>query len=155
MTIRPSSDGLVSVSAARLREGRRRAAVAVWSERVGVRDREVCSERAWSDLLLGGWCLVDLFELAGRRYLIACRRRHAVGALTRAELACALLVASGRSPKAASIELGVHASTTSTHLRRAMKKLGISRRADLVAALGGQARRAESSSPRPAGSPPV
>lgn len=109
----------------------------------GTRARAVLDEaelaHAWRGMFFGRWSLVAQLESGGHRYLIARRRRHAEPAgdgLTPAETQCAMLLAKGRSPKAIAYELHISASTTSHHLRRAMQKLGVTRRAELAVAFG-------------------
>lgn len=116
---------------------RRKALALAAAGRASPLDAQQDVQRAWHELLTGGWALVDHFEHGGRRYLVARRRPPSGGqALTPAETACALLAAMGRSQKVIAHELGIRASTTSTHVRRAMRKLGLGRPTELVRVLG-------------------
>jgi DNA-binding CsgD family transcriptional regulator len=95
-------------------------------------------QRLWDELVGGRWALLDQFVQGGRRHLIARRRRSALGraALTPAEMISIATVVDGRPQKVAAAELGVAESTISTHVRRAMRKLGLATRADLARAFG-------------------
>jgi DNA-binding CsgD family transcriptional regulator len=96
------------------------------------------TQRLWDELIGGRWALIDQFIAGGRRHLIARRRcgRSARRALTPAEMVCVAAVLDGRAQKVAAAELGVTESTLSTHVRRAMRKLGLATRADLSRAFG-------------------
>lgn len=90
---------------------------------------------AWRGLVSGRWSLVDRFDADGRRVFLARRNdpreaRHT--ALTQLEINVARLAAVGHSNKLLAYELGVTESTISTALSRAVTKLGVGSRAELV-----------------------
>jgi DNA-binding CsgD family transcriptional regulator len=89
----------------------------------------------WRGLVAGQWSLVDRFESDGRRYLIAHRNVPQVtdprrlSARERQVVAYARL---GHSNKLIAYELGLAVSSIGTHLARAMAKLGLRTRRDLI-----------------------
>ena len=132
------AEGEARTSAAR--EALRDAAVAIDRARGGLRrtDPEAALE-AWRAMVKGRWTLVDRFESDGRRFLVA--RPNTPGAtarqgLSRMETLCALYAAMGHSGKLIAYELGIAESTVSTHLKSAMRKLGVRSRLALAGALG-------------------
>jgi DNA-binding NarL/FixJ family response regulator len=107
----------------------------------------------WRGIVDRACSLVDRFESDGRRYLVArvCTPGvHDPRRLSARERQVLLLIALGRSQKFAAYELGIRISTATTHVRNAMRKLGVQRRMDLVRvidelfAVGSRARSAES-----------
>jgi DNA-binding CsgD family transcriptional regulator len=90
----------------------------------------------WRELLDGGWTLVAQLERGGRRYLVARRGAARGDGLTRAEMVCAIYAARGYAQKWIAYELGIGEPTVSTHVRRAMRKLGVVCRAELAAVFG-------------------
>ena len=83
----------------------------------------------------GCWSLVDRFESDGRRYRIARPNDPAVEGppqLTERERLLGY-AAMGHTNQHIAYALGLAPSTVSTHLRRAMRHLGVKRRADLAA----------------------
>lgn len=109
------------------------------SDRERLRDAVVARERArlrgaeedaiagWTALVDGRWSLVDHFERAGRRYVVAIPNPPDVRAprrLTEMERAVLALVLLGRSNKAVAYELGIGVGTVSAHLRAGRRKLG-------------------------------
>lgn len=89
----------------------------------------------WRGLVAGRWSLVDQFDSDGRRYLVARRndpRTPDPRALTERERQVAHLVALGHSNKLIAYELGVSESSAASHLRRAIAKLGVQGRVQLV-----------------------
>ena len=133
-----TADACVANTSAGLR-GRRRLLAAALVDGRGAEHAQAPAERAWSTLLDGAWRLVDHFERDGRTYLLARRshvRSEAREVLTPAETVCAIYVGMGHSQKVIAAELGVSESTTSTHVRRAMRKLGLTSRADLARVFG-------------------
>ncbi len=94
---------------------------------------------AWGALLSGQWSLVHHFEQDGRRYLVARRsnaktRHHP--ALSRRETQVAGHAALGHSNKFIAFQLGLALSTVATHLAKALRKLGVSSRRELVQLFG-------------------
>jgi DNA-binding NarL/FixJ family response regulator len=89
----------------------------------------------WRALIAGRWSLLDHFDSDGRRYLIARPNEPAgVGfsALTQRERQVLGLAAHGHPYKIIAYELGLSVSTAATHLGRAMAKLGIDSRRQLL-----------------------
>jgi len=93
--------------------------------------------RPWQQLLRAERVAVDLFESRSRRYLVTRRvprAERAARALTRREREVVERVGAGESNKVIAIELCVAGSTVSTHIARALGKLGLSSRIDVVRA---------------------
>ncbi|MEZ4400150.1 MAG: helix-turn-helix transcriptional regulator [Kofleriaceae bacterium] len=91
----------------------------------------------WRGLLAGQWALLDSFE-HGERWFVVARKSAAPDphlALTDREQQVLGFAVRGHSNKWAALELGLTSSTIATHLRRAMTKLGLGSRAQLVQAL--------------------
>lgn len=89
----------------------------------------------WQGLIDGRWSLVDKFDGDGRRYLVAHANPHEVGdprALTPRERQVAALVGSGESNKVVAYRLGISVGAVATLLRRALDKLSIDSRAELI-----------------------
>jgi len=94
-------------------------------------------QAVWLGLVDGGWTLLDSFEQDDRWFVVA-RKRPSVdprAALTERERQVIALAVQGHSNKVAAYELGLTTSTIATYLRRAMTKLGLDSRAELVQAL--------------------
>lgn len=90
---------------------------------------------AWRGLVSGRWSLVDRFERDGRRYLVARPNEPVVAerrSLSAREQQVVTYAALGRSNKEIAYELGLAPSTVSTHLKEAMRRLGLPSRAALV-----------------------
>ncbi|QSQ21957.1 hypothetical protein JY651_43585 [Pyxidicoccus parkwayensis] len=88
-------------------------------------------------VLSGRWVLVDRFEQDGRRFLVARERGAArgVAALSPREREVVTCALRGLSNKAMAYDLALTESTVATHLRRAMAKLGVSSRTELITSL--------------------
>lgn len=120
------------------RELLRTAAIAIDRARGQLRRRDPDEAvSVWRGLVDGRWSLVDHFDRDGRRYLIA--RQNAPTAppnpaLSERERVVVGLAALGRSNKLIAYELGIADAAVSMALSRAAKKLGVSSRAELVAA---------------------
>ncbi|NUP13085.1 MAG: helix-turn-helix transcriptional regulator [Polyangiaceae bacterium] len=100
------------------------------------------AESIWDALWGGGWSIASTYDSDNKRLLVLKRRRVDPGArLTPRERDALQLAARGLSVKRAAIELGITASTLSTHLARGLKKLGLQNREELtqLGALGGYA----------------
>jgi DNA-binding CsgD family transcriptional regulator len=102
--------------------------------RLGKRDPDE-SLSLWRGLVDGRWSLVDRFEADGRRFLIA--RRNEPDALdprrlSKRERQILAYVCCGYSDKEVAYHLGLERSTVSTHVARAMRKLGIESRVGLA-----------------------
>lgn len=84
--------------------------------------------RAWRGLVRGRWSLVDRFDSDGRRYLVARPNEPGVRsprALSQRERQVLAYAALGRSNKDIAYALGLVPSTVSTHLRAALRRLGL------------------------------
>ncbi|HJL14697.1 MAG TPA: helix-turn-helix transcriptional regulator [Sandaracinaceae bacterium LLY-WYZ-13_1] len=91
---------------------------------------------AWKGLVSGRWTLVDRFERDGRRYLVARPNAPDVPrprGLSPRERQIAAYAAMGHSNKRIAYALGLAPSTVSSHLRKAMARLGATDRAQLAA----------------------
>lgn len=88
----------------------------------------------WDRLVAGRWSLVDRFDFDGKRHFLAIRNdphfrpRHA---LTERERQVARMAAQGLMNKEIAFALGIAESTVATHLRRALGKIGVTRRSEL------------------------
>lgn len=113
-------------------------AAAVQIDRARGRLRKKDPEAAldlWRGLVAGRWSLVDQFDTDGRRYLVARRndpRTPDPRALTERERQVAHFVALGHTNKLVAYELGLSEASVATHLRRAVGKLGVGGRVQLV-----------------------
>ena len=124
-------------------EGLSREATAIWSriaDHIGaaLRTRLASQEEAiWWGLLSGRWRLVDHFDAAGRRFVIArggsrpASPRPLARLSLRERAACAR-AAAGRSNKLIADDLGVTVSTVGSLLSRATRKLDCHSRAELI-----------------------
>jgi DNA-binding NarL/FixJ family response regulator len=94
--------------------------------------------RHWQALVAGRWSLIDHFDSDGRRFVIA-RPNAPLGiqlsGLTSREQQVLGLAAHGHPYKIIAYELGLPISTVATHLNRAMAKLGIDSRRQLLTLL--------------------
>jgi len=91
----------------------------------------------WRALVEARWSLVDQFDRDGRHFLVACRNDVKVlglKSLSSRERQVASFCALGHSNKLIAYELGLSVSTVSTHLHRAMRKLGARSRLEFIAA---------------------
>jgi DNA-binding NarL/FixJ family response regulator len=83
----------------------------------------------------GRWSLVDHVEADGRRVVLARRNPPGVRdprALTARERDVLAHVAQGHGNKHVAYALGLSATTVATHLRRALRKLGLRSRRDAI-----------------------
>lgn len=85
----------------------------------------------WRGILAGGWAVVDAYDREGRRYLVA-RRAKQPRPLSLRERQVLAHAALGRSNKEIAYTLGLAPSTVSSHLRRAMRRVGVGDIATLV-----------------------
>lgn len=102
------------------------------------RSTRVSSEEALAlmpGLVDGRWSLIDTFDLAGRRYLVAVPNvgTAVTPALTAREGDVMQLVSQGLSNKEIAFALGVTVSTVGTLLHRCSTKLGARSRVELMA----------------------
>jgi DNA-binding CsgD family transcriptional regulator len=115
----------------------RDAVVRIEHARTELRDRASdAAVESWRGLASGRWTLVDHFETAGRRYVLARRNdvpAEAITALTAREQQALKYAALGHSNKLIGYELGIAASTVGVLLHRASQKLGTTTRDELVA----------------------
>lgn len=92
----------------------------------------------WRGLMTGRWSLVDHFDHCGRLYVVAVRNPADVchlRTLTERERQVVALAASGYANKLTAYTLGLATSTVAAHLQRAIRKLGLRDRTELVARL--------------------
>ena len=92
---------------------------------------------SWKGLVATRWSLVDHFESDGKRYVLAHRNEvplSGFAALTARERQAVGFAALGHGNKLIAYELGVAPSTVAVLLHRAARKLGVSSRAELIAA---------------------
>ena len=90
----------------------------------------------WNALVDGRWSLVDSLDRDGKRFLLARRNAlelHEPSALTPSERQVAALFARRHSSNLVAYELGLSAPVVSTTLQRALRKLHLRSRAELVA----------------------
>jgi len=82
------------------------------------------------------WTLIDRFERAGRRYVVAVEDDAAglpaAGSLTPREQEVLAAAASGRSTKVIAYDLGLSDSTVRVLLMRAARRLGVASRRELI-----------------------
>lgn len=93
----------------------------------------------WQGLLDGRWSLVEQFDSDGKRFLVAHRNVENVSdprGLTQMECRVVALAVRGYANKVIGYHLGVAEGTVSSHLHRALIKLHIRSRAELVRILG-------------------
>lgn len=94
------------------------------------------THESWARLQDHRLVLVDSFEHAGQRVLLAVEPGYYEGTfevLSDREIAAVRLAADGRSNKVIAAELGVSLSTVSTLLKRACEKVGVPTRPALIA----------------------
>lgn len=112
------------------------------SERARSRMRRTSPDDAlalWSALVQGRWTILDVTERDGKRLLLA--RRNPLGGATLLDLTSderdvTWLAAHGHSYKYIAYELGIPLSTVAERLRRAMRKLRVRSRRELLRKLG-------------------
>jgi DNA-binding NarL/FixJ family response regulator len=93
----------------------------------------------WTALVQGRWTILDVAERDGKRLVLA--RRNPLGGpplleLTPDERDVTWLAAHGHSYKYIAYELGLPLSTVADRLRRAMRKLRVRSRGELLRKLG-------------------
>jgi DNA-binding CsgD family transcriptional regulator len=112
------------------------AVARVMSSRGALRNES--SERAleiWRALVSGRWSIVEHCDTDGKRLILARRNQASVpqpAALNANERLVALYTSWGHSNKLIAYELGLSASTVSSLLRSALRKLGLSSRSELL-----------------------
>jgi DNA-binding CsgD family transcriptional regulator len=117
------------------RERLREAALRQTRARRESRDDPMRGLELWTAMVDGRWTLMERFDDAGKRVLVA--RRNTPEAITHRALswkerAVVERVALGGTVRHAAYELGLPESTTSEVLKRALDKLGIRSRAELI-----------------------
>ena len=110
-------------------------------ESARARMRRLAPEEAvdrWNALVDGRWTLIDHVERDGKRLVLAHRNEapSTFGSLGPREAQVATLAALGHSDKYIGYELGIRRSTVATHLARALRKLRLAHREELVSAFG-------------------
>jgi DNA-binding CsgD family transcriptional regulator len=112
----------------------RDAVVAIDKARSGSDESDSALD-VWSALVDGRWSLVESIDTDGRRFYLAipngCETRE-LFALTDRERQVVAHVAQGDSNKWCGYQLGVSPATVSTLLRRALDKLGLESRRELI-----------------------
>lgn len=116
-----------------LREGAKRMARAH-----GVRRRDDPDQaiEEWRGLVAARWTLVEVREIGGRRFFLACENQTntpRLSRLTAREQQVAAFASFGYAHKLIAYHLGISASTSRVLLRRALTKLGIPSRRELAA----------------------
>jgi DNA-binding CsgD family transcriptional regulator len=112
------------------------------SERARKRSRRASSDEAlseWTALVQGRWTILETVERDGKRLILARRNRFAsqdILGLTSDERDVVWLAAYGHSYKYIAYELGCPIATVAGRLRRAMRKLGVATRTELLRKLG-------------------
>jgi DNA-binding CsgD family transcriptional regulator len=99
-------------------------------------DGDEAALELWPALVEGRWSLVDHFEADGRRFVVARSNVAEVAprpSLTARETQVVAHSARGHSLKLIGYELGISESTVRTLEARAMKKLGVASRMELIA----------------------
>ncbi|HET6613383.1 MAG TPA: helix-turn-helix transcriptional regulator, partial [Kofleriaceae bacterium] len=89
----------------------------------------------WQGLIGGRWSIIEVTDTDARRYWVARRNEPEVAEdrrLTRREGQVVGLVALGLSDDMVAYSLGLAEATIRTHLRRGMKKLGMSERSQII-----------------------
>jgi DNA-binding CsgD family transcriptional regulator len=123
-----------------LRAALRRAVLAREKARGALRrSSEVEALDLWQVLVAGTWSLVDRFDSDARRYVVAMRNEPFASdarALTRSEEMVVRYARLGHSNKWIGYSLGVSPQTVATLLARAMRKLRVRTRVELVQLLG-------------------
>jgi DNA-binding CsgD family transcriptional regulator len=121
-------------------EALRRRAIEIDRARTKLRRRDPeAALSLWKGLLDGEWSLVERFERDGRRYYVACKNPvdgQGPRSLTQREREVVELASRGHTNKLAAYTLGLSEASTSLHLTRAMKKLGVRTRAELAILVG-------------------
>lgn len=93
----------------------------------------------WTALVEGRWSIVETTERDGKRMLLAVKnepRTAAIRKLTTRERSVVAFAALGHSNKYVAYELGIAPPTVSATLTRALRKLGVKSRADLIQSFG-------------------
>ena len=91
--------------------------------------------RRWRPLTSARWSLVDVFERNGKRYVVAQENESVVprmDLLTGRERQVVAYLAIGQSTKEAAYALGISDATVRVLLRRAVSKLGVRTRSELL-----------------------
>lgn len=112
------------------------------SERARKRTRRASPDEAlgeWTALVQGRWTILETVERDGKRLILARRNRLAspdIVGLSSDERDVVWLAAYGHSYKYIAYELGSPIATVAGRLRRAMRKLGVADRTELLRKLG-------------------
>lgn len=130
--------GTGAATEASARAALRRGALAVMRARASTQEDALGALRDWEALVRGRWSLVDHFDTDGQRFLIARRndpKASPLGDLNEHEAQVVRLAALGHSNKLIAYALGVATTTVSSRLGKAMRKLGIASRVELIRVL--------------------
>ncbi|MCB9670981.1 MAG: hypothetical protein H6734_15985 [Alphaproteobacteria bacterium] len=118
-----------------------RAATCIDGARAQRSGRDAEALEAWEGLVDGRWSLVERIDTDGKRFLVALENPPGVRdprGLTDAERSVVALAVQGQADKLAAYHLGVSEGTVSSHLTRAMQKLRVRNRIELVRLLAGR-----------------
>ena len=100
------------------------------------REAPIRALELWRGLIAGRWSLVERREESGATVLVAYRNEPSLGrdprGLTERETAIVELVRTGASNKQVAYTVGLAPGTVATHLRAALRKLGLSSRVELA-----------------------
>jgi DNA-binding CsgD family transcriptional regulator len=94
---------------------------------------------AWTALVHGRWSVVDFFDSDGKRFLVARRNDPTTDeklALTATEAQVLGMARLAHGYKLIAYELGLPASTVGNTLNRALRKVGLASRSELIRAMG-------------------
>lgn len=137
-------DAESSASTRPAREALRSAVLAMEGARGGLRETDPSAAvELWRGLVAGRWTLLEHFESDGRRYLVARRNDPDAPdprALSFRERQVVGYAALGYPTGLIAYTLGLAPATVSTQLGKALRKLGLRSRGELVQALGPLAR---------------
>ncbi len=116
-----------------------RMASAIDRARTRQHGRDENALEVWQGLVAGRWSLVEHFDSDGKRFMLAHRNPEGVSdprRLSEIEARVLGLAARGYSNKLVGYHLGMAEGTASSHLARAMAKMRIASRAELVRTFG-------------------
>jgi len=118
----------------------REAAIRVDKVRARRSQEESNDLASWEALVRGRWSMLDWFDTDDRRYILAVPNAPEVvdpRGLTKRESQVAAYAAIGESHKLIAYRLGISRGRVTNHLSSVMKKLGITKQAQLVERLRG------------------
>lgn len=147
------AEAVGAAKAPSMRHRLRQAAIAIDRARGPMRKTDPQKGlEGWKALVQGRWSVVDWFDTDGRRFVLAVPNPPEVSdprGLTERERQIAWMAAAGMTNKLIAYRLGLSTSRISLALRRTMRKLGVSTRAQLARKVQGLP------GPEPAEPPPM